>query len=259
MGTTPQIWISLRGGLGNQIFQYIFGQYLIQIGFNVVGYVPEYEGETFSRSLLVDKIAKIPLKLFDFSYLDGGLIVDSENLKSITDFIQTSDHSKMLLRGYWQSVDLLQKIDSTALFNIDNFSNPLCAVHVRRLDYGHHGHLAISYYAAALEKLGWPSFVVYTDEPNFSKYFFSKYNNFKGIITPNLINPLSNFVSLSNHVNLIIANSSFSLLAAYFSFAKHHGKVCFPVEWSLIPGVIVSGIDALTGWHKIQTTLISPL
>jgi hypothetical protein len=130
--------------------------------------------------------------------------------------------------------------------------NELTAVHVRRGDYGHHGLLPFKYYVDALNELGRPDFVVFSDEYNLAEYYFGRLPGFKYVVKPNLGDPAMDFCSMLAYKNYIIANSSYSWMAAFLHYKKFkRSTVLYPSIWSAFGGFP----GAPTGWRKIETQL----
>ena len=102
------------------------------------------------------------------------------------------------------------------------------AIHVRRGDYlspkGRHINLDISYYETAMKLMDAERYRVYSDDIDFCKQHFGASN----IEFEESTDPLESLLNMSRHSNFIIANSSFSLMAAMLA---NRGRVIAPKVW----------------------------
>lgn len=248
-----QIFIHLKGGLGNQLFQYAFGLYLNKCGFPVKGYYADYTNDTYGNKYQLSNIlqqdcivvSKIP---------DSTILVRSESAESIKDFLLDNEPPTILIDGYFQNSEYVEKSELNKAITTPKRIDSLAAIHIRRGDYGHHGHLPINYYTQALIHLGSPQFEVFSDEPNFSAYMFSTINGFQRVIRPNLADPSAELLSLASHSSLIMANSSFSWMASYLGYKNNASLIVYPKQWSFIG----SHPGAFAEWHGIDSKLIIP-
>jgi hypothetical protein len=145
---------TLRGGLGNQIFQYLFARRLAALGVRIDSFVPRFAGDTYGRSILVERVAREPLRLLPEGLPDGVGLIGGEDLDAIVETLSRHPDAPVLLTGYWQRIEYVDALDVSALVETPDHVNALCAVHLRRVDYGHHGHLPLRYYSDALASLG---------------------------------------------------------------------------------------------------------
>lgn len=249
-------YVTLMGGLGNQVFQYLFARRLAALGVRIDGFVPRFADDTYGRSILVERVAREPLRLLPEGLPDGVGVIGGEDLDAIVETLSRHPDAPVLLTGYWQRIEYVDALDACALVETPGHVNALCAVHLRRVDYGHHGHLPLHYYREALASLGHPEFVVYGDEPNFARHHFGGLPNFRGVVVPRLDDPVRDFRRLAAHASVVASNSSFAWLAAYLSSRKHGARVVLPSAWSLLPGT--RPIGAARGWTVIDTKLVTP-
>lgn len=248
-----KIYIGLKGGLGNQLFQYAFGLHLVNRGLPVAGFYLNFKEDRFGRSYALDQLLSIPPTLVT-ELPPSTVIINSESDDAIIDYLQKHSHDSVLLDGYFQNIAYLHDTQFEKRIQHAHSVQPLVAVHVRRGDYGHHGILPFSYYTQALAKLDTPAFHVFSDEPNFAEYMFSKLPGYQGIIPPDLAKPSKEFLQLSSYAGVVMANSSFSWLAAYLAFKRHQATICCPSEWSLLSHTP----NHSEKWHSIETRLIRP-
>ena len=248
-----KIYIRLKGGLGNQLFQYAFGLYLKNYGFSIEGYYADYSRDTYGHDYQLHSI--IPQAHITVSKIpESTLLIQSENAEAIKSYILQKAPECVLLEGYFQNVDYIEKSGLNQIIESKYNINPLTAIHIRRGDYGHHGHLPVSYYTEALQTLGWPPFEIFSDEPNFSEYMFSNIPGFQRVIRPDLDNPAEELIALASHASIIMANSSFSWIASYLAYKNHHSKIIYPKQWAFI-GVAPG---AYNDWLGIDSDLIKP-
>lgn len=248
-----KIYIRLKGGLGNQLFQFAFGLYLNKIGLPIIGYHADYSHDTYGHDFQLHNI--IPNdKIFICNIPDSTILIQSESAESIKKYITEQSPKSVLIDGYFQNVNYVEQSELNKIIKRKTDVNPLTAIHIRRGDYGHHGHLPIIYYTEALSHLGLPDFEVFSDEPNFSEYMFSRVPGFQRVIRPNIKNPSDELVSLAAHASVVMANSSFSWMASYLAYKNYNSGIVFPKPWSFIgeaPG-------AFQDWHSIDSRLITP-
>jgi len=248
-----KIYIRLMGGMGNQIFQYAFSLRLRAFGFQINGFWHSSILDGYGRSYLLDGVLKSPPT--PVAELDSStVVVRSESLESIVAFLLANPNTSVLLQGYFQNIAYIQGLSLGDHFVRPRTQSPLTAVHVRRAEYGHHGLLPVSYYEEALATLNFPAFVVYSDEPNYAEYMFGKMLGYKGTVRPDLNRPGNDFLTLSSHSAIVMANSSFSWLAAFLAFEQSGARVVYPTEWTLMD--IAPGGDP--AWLPVRTMLIRP-
>ena len=215
--------IELCGGLGNQLFQYAFGQVQKRNGADVA-YSTRWYGKLPhpNRPYRLDKF-KVHLKLHLF--LDQHIV--RENGFNI-DYL---DIENCNFKGYWQYLDYFKDIlpilrnefyikeqyhtEEFLNLRIQILSTPSISLHVRRTDYiGRKGFgvLPLEYYIDALELVDGPVYV-FSDDMKWCKSIFkSDYLSHKFI-----------FVHLEDYLDFelmrlckhnISANSTFSYWAS---------------------------------------------
>lgn len=273
------IIVKLRGGLGNQMFQYTIGRNLAlknntklkldvteleqdklrdyELGiFNISGSIASRLGMMFIRKCSRGIISRIlePHYLYiqeKDRYFDASILEKKGNI---------------YLDGYWQSENYFKDIrniiikdfmircepdkkNKSMLEKIEN-SNSVC-IHVRRGDYisnkkisDIHGTCSLEYYHNAVKiiekKVSNPTFFIFSDEPQWVKANLKiKYPT----IYVDINKPEKGYEDLrlmSNCKHFIIANSSFSWWGAWLS--NNPDKIiCAPKRWfvSMCEGDIV--------------------
>lgn len=245
--------MNLKGGLGNQLFQYAFYLNLLNHGVQIDGFYESFHADTYERNVEINKLLKKPINIT--SNIDPNSIkIQCDDLCQILKYLDGVDNGTYLIDGYFQNLEYVvnSKIENHLNFFISQIDKT--AIHVRRNDYGHHGLLQKSYYEAALEKLNYPDFYVYSDEYNFSNYVFSSFKGFKGVFKSSPSTTCSDFLNLVSFKNIIIANSTYSWFAAYFGSSILSSKVFYPSHWSLLGNEFPG---SKSDWLGIDTLLAS--
>jgi hypothetical protein len=277
--------VEIKGGLGNQVFQYSFGKYLENIGFRVLYNLDFFK--SFKNSDIVtkrdylleelsceiDEASKFTKKLSDtFNYL-----TNSKKIKSIFPFIskhiyqylKEKDYNKDLdyknylminyFDGYWQNNIYHLKTQKESLLNIfdinhhdiESLNNDRVLIHVRRQDYLKLGiNLPVSYYKNSIhflkKELKEFEFDIFTDDKEWvlNQKLFSDFRNIYGEDN----HPINSFKKMLCYKHFIIANSTYSYLAAFLG-EKQDSKVLMPYRWS-----VKKNKNFLTdnSWKKVQ-------
>lgn len=145
--------------------------------------------------------------------------------------------------GYFQSYRYWDKAteEVKTFFNIENtekFDN-WCSVHVRRSDYlalpNHHPVLSREYYHHAIDEMiekGYTKFMIFSDDLEWCHSFFNQENfHFGNFCFSQNDTPMEDFTDMINCGTHIIANSSFSLMAALLSSEFYEKNVIAPSTW----------------------------
>lgn len=261
--------VKLWGGLGNQLFQYAFGEYLSKLTGEQVLYVNKYGINDFCYSLIskfnCNLIQHNTSKIFPFyfnffyrlsrklllifPFLSKSILVENINNHFTQDQI-----SYTLFDGYWQDLKFVflnkEKIKSAFKLQHYNFLNESefysvimncessVAIHIRRTDFltsKHHEIVPIDYYTKAIQairlKIINPIFFIFSDDITWVKnnLFIDGKVNF--VTNTNLKNSdLIDFCLMSICANQIIANSTFSWWAAWLN--NNPNKIVFaPKIW----------------------------
>lgn len=261
--------VEIYGGFGNQIYQLLQANELSKLGFKVYVNTRDFKRvakenadhltarklvlpvsffnleEVGSQKFLKYKIRRIlrNLKIFNkitlndkfFNLLNDNNIKDTE-LKKNNYFI-----------GHWQSFNNLEnsyEYLSKSLSNHPLLKNSLSSheksnstmIHVRRGDYlKFKEELPIFYYEKSIEfiktKTKTTNFKIYTDDINWCKN--QKLFTIADEILTSSDSPddtVKTFGSMLNHQNYIIANSTFSLIAAFLG-SSEDSLVTYPHPW----------------------------
>lgn len=237
--------ITIKGGFGNQLFQYCLANSLKSLGVKVKLNIDFYDKNRFDfnnntyrdlifepnffqlkeKNLFDDIILKIRnighrfnLNLFQFF---KGYEFQHSNLKTVNIFDGYWQNKEILIENKNFLVNELSKIELIKN-NLENTSNlERTMIHVRRNDYlGMGEELNSNFYEKSLDYLNKNinklSYDVFTDDEEWVKNntTFSEAENIYGEkYLEN--NPIKIFSKMLLYNNFIVGNSTFSLLAAF--------------------------------------------
>lgn len=263
-----KVIVDVYGGIGNQIFQYVFAKHLESKGYEVkisTSYNKVHNNKkVISRKTIleptlfgfceVDYYYKTLFKFFDTSiyksfdknkkliylyrkfYWHNEKNFDLENFRSIN-----------RVTGHWQYIELLIEYKNYVINSLINiFEKPhflqissieeKVAIHVRRGDYvGLSRNLPISYYENSLnlleKKLNNFEFEVFSDDIEWAKSqnVFKNANKFWEYKDGEK-NNLRDFNELFKFKHFVISNSTFSLIPAIIN-STFNGIVTYPTNW----------------------------
>lgn len=246
--------VRIKGGLGNQLFQYIAGKSIAnQLGALFYCDFSSYIGDRYHRHNMLDVMglpnneldSKKSNTLKELQKLDEGSVATYTDLCKIN---QTDD--LILLDGYWQDEAYLNpkyveevyaalskkyQHSDNQILNLVKSSSAI-AVHVRRRDYAHMGLCTEEYYVGAIsalrEKYPETQVLIFSDEPNYSEYFLRQYlkDNFQVVMTGDDVLDLY-IMTLCEH--MIMSNSTFSWWGAFFNEANKKNIIC-PFDWVMV-------------------------
>lgn len=255
-------YIGLKGGLGNQLFQYAF--YI-----EIKKFYPIVLDDTWfklrKKNITLSEIIK-DLKFTNdnvFKLADLKLSIISrirkhffkkkthiiENQKTLFDFNSLDKESDYYLDGYWQSYKYFEK----SLEEIKEIYFPkekykslqqilkgkcnnkqLCSVHIRRGDYANDKimHcLSMKYYENAMSSYIKENpesvIIVFSDDIPFCKENLQERNNL--IFCDWNKSALDDLYSMAVCDDHILSNSTFSYWGALLS--RENGKVIYPSKW----------------------------
>lgn len=244
--------VNFQGGLGNQMFIYVFSQYLSRL------YPQSVYGSYWSHSLcfhsdfLLDKIFDLQLPPHTFltdtlsklAYLCERFCIVSKEETSKSVFY----NGYWLDKKYWQGVDLPKMFsfrdpalstESSAILSMIESSNAV-AVHIRRGDYQSKEHIdkfgifcPLDYYRIAIERIfkkeANPCFFIFSDDIAWVK---------ANLCIPNAVyvdchhgnDSWKDMFLMSKCRHNIIANSTFSFWAAMLN-TNPNKVVVYPQRW----------------------------
>ena len=260
--------VEIYGGFGNQLFQLNFAQILKNKGFEVFVNTRDFErvAKENSEHLTARKLV-LPVENFNLNEIRNQEYINykfrriTRNYKILNKatlnnktFSVVNDNNldlENLLKknhfiGYWQDLNYLKenkeslisslKNNKTLKGSLEEKSNDMTMIHVRRNDYlKFNEELPIIYYEKAIdylkEKTNKLNFNVFTDDLPWSKnqkIFKNAHNIFTSSDSPK--ETIETFSLMLRNKNFIIANSTFSLLAAFLA-EKSNSIITYPDPW----------------------------
>jgi len=261
------IKILVFGGLGNQLFQFAFGESLRMTYKNLdVKYIDLTEYATtkrkwelgfldikpskinkieifyiFFKRIINSKFNKLTSKFFYFG------IINEKQQKYIHDFL--IKEKSFIIDGYWQSEEYFSEIKNEIknMFEINNHNPKInskeekVAVHIRLGDYvhtkeGREKHLVcdIGWYKNAINYLKNINkelkFKVFSDNKNLLKNEFRHYQNLEINDSNYSESAHKELYEMSKCDHFIISNSTYSWWASYLG-EKKGSKIIAPKYW----------------------------
>lgn len=294
--------VKLSGGLGNQLFQYLFACATFKDSSDCIIFdVSDYFNGLAKRNFVLDKLGlqgsyatclKTIYRDQGVQYVDLTILsVFGSNNICVGDALQRIPliaekeirytplkeydlSQNVYIEGYWQSYrywadpindarsyfEVLNRLPQTTLNGTAHINSrpapDVCAIHFRRGDYNtefneqYHGKCEPHYFFQAMRLSGAKQFHVYSDDIAAAQDVFSQFENvrfFEGATS----DEIADFISLMGYSQLIISNSSYSYLAAYFAFAAHQATVIAPYPWYSFKDV---GPDVPDNWLRLNRT-----
>ncbi len=230
--------VDLKGGLGNQIFIFCFAHYLKSNNYYVALDAGFFKyNQQFPRELEID-LNRTNLKTLTFRnnrlfFFLNTWFEEVDDIKNL--------NTKLLNRftGYYQDLNYLNKFKDE-VFNMLGIKlepriKDSCMIHIRNGDYIDLGEdLKNSYYDLSINQITeqHPNlfFDIFTDNDNLKldKNIYKRINN---IYYPDRnSNSIDTLKKMMRYEHYIIANSTYSLIAAYLS-AENNSKVFYPSPW----------------------------
>ncbi len=249
----------LKGGIGNQLFQHVFGLGLARrMNAQLLCDLSFFDGDPYGNRAMLgayDPSAREAL-IADLVSLEGAYLLGDGGLRSLSDPLPLPlDARVLVLDGYWQRESLLDpdvvaqiRANLAAAFSGEDAtpngvairaSAEAVAIHVRRHHYGHMGLCEESYYLGAIEflrkRIPAARFFVFSDDPIFVREtLLSRHPDINVVASGGDLSDLY-LMSLCRH--FVIANSSYSWWAAYL--AEHRGGLIIcPEEWVVLDGAL---------------------
>ena len=235
--------MKIQGGLGNQMFQYAYGQHisrkydvevLYDISFYNLNLTPKREFllNEFNSININTNLDNIDYRHY-YKLYDNFVFKEFENI-GINDYY---------LDGYWQSEKYFKETSQELKGDFEISDKILCkisdillgennvSIHVRRTDYlnsnGVHPILNTDYYKSALNILNRYDYIyVFSDDIEWCKTHL----DFSNMVFIENFNEIESLYLMSLCNNNIIANSTFSWWGAWLNNNK--GKKIFsPKKW----------------------------
>lgn len=249
----PVSIVALRGGFGNQLFAWAYGQGLRSHGHSVIYDPGNRLGRGFALRDLIPRRQLLPLPALFWRqivklvpsgprFFRAMLLLEDQREPSVAPIAASAGFR--FHWGYWQSSDYFQTVREEVFdslvhwLNVDVRENlSECAIHVRRGDYVSDigaasvmGTLPLNYYCRAIKRMksvGYSKFVVYSDDRDWVKENLLPMDSSIEIAETDAA---EDFAQMARSGALITANSSFSWWAA-FLVSSLGGEVIAPREW----------------------------
>lgn len=249
------VLVSLRGGLGNQMFQYALGRSLAlrrrQHLYLLTHRLGPGEGTRPYRLHIFNIVAQVGIPSDVLHTMHVLWTVQERDCRFQSEIFDLSPEH-ICLDGFWQSDKYFREIASELLEKDFSFCDDpgggledivrqiegyeTVCLHVRRTDYlienSHMGFVGLAYYKEAtkimLERIDNPFFIVFSDDLQWCR------RNLRldqpHIFAPEGLDDVSDFRLMTLCRHFIIANSTFSWWAAWLSKSSHK-VVIAPKQW----------------------------
>lgn len=250
-------YVEIKGGLGNQMFQYCFSKYLEQkYGSDIVLHLDFFD--------YVKKVPQATVRQFDLDKMQTNYISVKGNIicRGIVEEELFDDHvdnhTTEFYSGYWQDKKYFEYVKDTVCsdfclkdrFITDDMRKIVCemeesnsvSLHIRRTDYltglniDIFSALDTAYYKKAIdivrESAGHDVKVfAFSDDPGYASKFMELLHVSAFEIMP-VREAFQDIYLMSGTKHHIIANSSFSWWAAALSYGREKkGITIAPAEW----------------------------
>ena len=259
-----RVYITLQGGLGNQLFQLCAGLRLLSATKRDVIFLEQFFFNIGSirRSLAIRDLLQDIKRSKYLSLISTPLIALGTKFKLnfVLNVESDIDFSKMgsnflILNGWFQSFNLVDGVHCSLIERLkdsDSFS-PLVninrieaiGVHLRFGDYESsistrkfHGMTEISYFDDAIEYLRFSlthidKIVFVTDDLNRAKIVVGELRSCTEVTPIEIISstPVNDMAILSSCSGIVLSNSSFSWWAGYFGSSLRTSTVVAPKPW----------------------------
>ena len=247
-------FVFLFGGLGNQLFQFVYAHYVAKI--------------TREKVILLDATRRLRVsRKYELKYLTSGCnhkvsgmslsvfsVFLAKSLKGLYKFSvfvkrkfllqDNSETGSYLNIGHFQNIKYLNFVEEEILSDLKKVlleSTPKSqrqaregiklTAHIRRGDYdaNHHGHLSLEYYAKIFTKLDYNLLLVHTDDNTITNQIYEK---FPGCIVygPGEASAWDVIIDLANSDIAVTANSTLSWWGAWLC-VKNGGQAYLPSIW----------------------------
>lgn len=247
------ICVKLKGGLGNQLFQYAVARALAYKTGSVIIDTTHYENDYSARMIglsyfkikasvlpknFIAKIFKNGSRLNLFLSALGLFSSIKEEVFTVNTNIVNRLGFLTHIEGYWQSSDYFEYLRPILLKELEPKHVPFLpafidsrtiAVHVRRTDYlkdDRYGFIGTEYYARAIQyfskKIHNAKFVIFSDDIKWCKSYF-KGQNILFFDVPEWEEDHLQLYLMAQCPYQIIANSSFSWWSAWLN--QHPEKI----------------------------------
>jgi hypothetical protein len=254
--------VTLKGGLGNQLFQISFGLYLSEllndkVYFDVGWYKKDHKfniARNLDSAFLMSSDSMINSKLSRYletpvRNLFSKYIIYDQNID--TEAILKLGHKPKFLKGYFQNYEYPEAVWNSIKDKV-NFKlnecfpvifkgNGYLAVHIRAGDYLYNsktrndvGLSSFTYYEQATSILSKitsiKKLVIVTDSPEYVKNIGERFKTYEVLIMSSK-DPLIDLSIISNAQGVVISNSTFSWWGAFIANKNHGAVIVAPKPW----------------------------
>lgn len=256
--------ITFQGGLGNQMFQYLFLNYIKNIGYKTYADISLYSKTKMHSGFMLDKVFDIDLiyspdnkvlsnnkfikKFFSLNFGQNKVVTEENFNQSVL-----SEFTNIRFIGYWQTSyfvnEMYSSILSLFIFNVElsveaktileliEITNSV-AIHIRKGDYVDEknkkifGLCSSNYYSRSLELLKSKSpdineLFVFSDDIDYSKQLLSSGLDYTFV---EINNEVEELYLMHKCKHQIIANSTFSWWGATLNTNKNK-IIVYPNPW----------------------------
>lgn len=242
----------LKGGIGNQLFQYAFSKSLaLKFECELFHDISYYRFDPYGNRSVIEELDPLAKFINTYEKKNSKILKMTDGIVSSLDEISRLPEGVdyLLLDGYWQNenyhhnsvIEMIKKLfhDKYKTNAIDLFEeNNSIAVHIRRKDYEHMGLCKPEYYTGIMnyffEQKQDTEFKIYTDTLNFTKHFLSVRNYNLNYV--NTGSDLKDLYMMSLSKKFIISNSTYSWWAAYLG-ERDATEIFAPKSWVTLPNV----------------------
>lgn len=265
------LYLVIKGGLGNQLFQAALGVALEQrFGAEVCYLTHGFKGDNYRRDFLLDhfpalagrsvapeECAGLPV------YRESAGQAPAVTLAEIGRLIEAGA-DRLILDGYWQSELYFRAAREAirAAFRLTPGekleaighglrARSMIGIHVRRADYGHHGLPKSDFFRQSLARIrqqaGNLPALVFTDEYNFCCFEFGKITDLN-VVRGDSSLPLNDFYLLQHCRHFVLSNSSFSWWSAWLG--EEEGAIIeVPLPWCIFDRTVDPVPER---WHRTE-------
>ncbi len=266
-----KIYLEIRSGLGNQLFQYAFG-YSISREFNKeLVLCPTYFDKYWKfvlKKILGKEVRSFRLPFFIQNKIRLASRTEADQIQNNPDITtireEEYDNASMrsvflskndfYLKGYWQNPDLFSahfndlvvqiapsfRLSEKCMELLSRMNDRMVGIHVRRGDFltnKSFGACALEYYTQAMQylssKVRSPQFIIFTNDKSWVLKNFPPAFSWTIYSNDNdKYTDIEELYLLSKFQSLILSNSTFSWWGGYLSFRNDRHIVC-PMSWFL--------------------------
>ncbi|HEY3887099.1 MAG TPA: alpha-1,2-fucosyltransferase [Caulobacteraceae bacterium] len=266
-----QVFIAVRGGLGNQMFQAAFGAAIEKLFGAEVRYLAEYVSmDPYGRHYLLDSFPGLRGKTLPIAAAEGVPAYGEQGVDAGSLAELFRQQPRVTFHGYFQNeqyllgqseavADAFRLQPDPALAGPGDEIRAKAAIgmHVRRSEYGHHGLAAADYYRNAIADIrretGPAPVICFSDEPNYCEFVFRDIADFT-VMRQAGESPLNDFRLLSQCRHFVIANSSYSWWAAWLGSGPD-SLVYAPLPWCVYEPALA---PVPARWRGVENAVRSP-